>query len=66
MKHVSGRDWLCTECGADAWMSDYGILCFDAVYFDDDDENIDGIPVGCVACGGNYPNCTTSCPMFDD
>lgn len=24
------------------------------------------IPVGCRACGGDYPNCKTSCPMFDD
>ena len=26
----------------------------------------DGIPEGCLACGGDYPNCTTSCPLFDD
>lgn len=24
------------------------------------------IPVGCAACGGPYPYCKTSCPMFDD
>ena len=29
-------------------------------YYDDD------IPEGCAACGGDYPNCTTSCPLFDD
>jgi len=23
-------------------------------------------PEGCAACGGDYPNCTTSCPLFDD
>lgn len=23
-------------------------------------------PAGCRACGGDYPNCTSSCPMFDD
>lgn len=30
---------------------------------DDDD---DDIPEGCAACGGDYPNCTDSCPLFDD
>lgn len=24
------------------------------------------VPEGCRACGGDYPNCTTSCPLFDD
>ena len=23
-------------------------------------------PEGCLACGGPYPYCTTSCKMFDD
>lgn len=68
MKHIKDRDWVCTECGADAWMGDYGCLCFDADLFDDEDDEIycDEIPVGCAACGGDYPNCKTSCPMFDD
>jgi len=30
-------------------------------YYDDDD-----IPEGCAACGGDYPNCADSCPIFDD
>ena len=48
-------------------MDDQGSLCFDVDYFnDDDDGKIDGVPVGCAACGGPYPHCTTSCPMFDD
>ena len=25
----------------------------------------DGMPEGCAACGGDYPNCTTSCPLYD-
>lgn len=25
-----------------------------------------GIPAGCRACGGPYPNCKDSCPLFDD
>ena len=24
------------------------------------------VPVGCRACGGPYPMCRTSCPMFDE
>jgi len=24
------------------------------------------IPPGCAACGGPYPMCKDSCPMFDD
>ena len=24
------------------------------------------IPYGCRACGGPYPMCKSSCPMFDD
>ena len=24
------------------------------------------IPEGCIACGGPYPSCMTSCKMFDD
>ena len=24
------------------------------------------VPEGCRACGGPYPNCTDSCPLFDD
>lgn len=24
------------------------------------------IPVGCAACGGPYPDCCSSCPIFDD
>ena len=43
--------------------------------FEDEDEsedddyitiNGDDIPVGCAACGGPYPMCAESCPMFDD
>lgn len=33
-------------------------------WYDDDDD--DDIPEGCAACGGPYPQCTTSCKLFDD
>ena len=32
----------------------------------DETEDEDDIPEGCIACGGPYPNCTSSCSMFDD
>ena len=28
--------------------------------------NFEDIPIGCRSCGGPYPNCKSSCPMFDD
>lgn len=52
-------EWICTECGAVNDVTEDNIL-----YISDDDG--DGIPEGCAACGGPYPNCTDSCPMFDD
>ena len=36
------------------------------LYADDDDPDINSIPFGCRACGGPYPHCTDSCPMFED
>lgn len=33
---------------------------------EDEDYDEDGIPEGCAACGGNYPHCKSSCPLFDD
>ena len=32
----------------------------------DDDTDDDDIPEGCAACGGPYPRCCASCPLFDD
>lgn len=31
-----------------------------------DDLEIGGVPRGCAACGGPYPDCKTSCKLFDD
>lgn len=35
-------------------------------YIDDDNYDEDYIPPGCRACGGPYPNCKASCPLFDE
>ncbi len=67
MEHIQERIWECSKCGANAWMGDYGSLCFDAELFDEEDFFcLDEIPIGCTVCGGDYPNCKTSCPLFDD
>lgn len=50
----------CPECGHRLKkISEDEYYCPNCV---EDDE----IPEGCAACGGNYPNCTSSCPLFDD
>ena len=37
-------------------------------YYDEYEEDYDdGLPpVGCRACGGPYPDCKDSCPIFDN
>lgn len=30
------------------------------------DRHFDEVPEGCIACGGPYPTCKDSCPVFDD
>lgn len=49
-------DLVCEECGysIDPWADDY------------QPPEPDNIPEGCAACGGPYPNCTSSCNLFDD
>lgn len=32
----------------------------------DGEDSLDDIPEGCRACGGDYPMCKDSCPLFDD
>ena len=31
-----------------------------------DETDEDDVPEGCAACGGPYPRCCASCPLFDD
>lgn len=53
--------YSCPKCG---WEVDE----FDYVYDDGDElaEIRDDPPPGCIACGGPYPDCKSSCKMFDD
>ena len=47
---LNGWEGYCGSCAIDGQNEES----------DDDD-----IPVGCNTCGGDYPNCKSSCPMFD-
>ena len=57
---------VCPGCGFEIDDMDYE--------FEEDEEDYDSIydeddstpPKGCIACGGPYPYCKTSCKIFDD
>lgn len=55
---------VCPNCGEMVDEMDY------EYEGEDDDEEYDSfsneLPSGCAACGGPYPQCTTSCKLFDD
>lgn len=66
----------CPECGSEMRYS-YNkseFKCFDCGLIMDEDDwdfehdevNADIPPYGCRACGGPWPNCKTSCKLFDD
>ena len=66
--------WTCTECGYEnsitandiIWEGDEsGDESGDNYDFYEDDD-YDEVPEGCRACGGPYPDCMTSCNLFDD
>lgn len=69
-----GDEWVCPQCGNSAYLEDP--YDFDTLYFrlsPDDDyleyfdgSNEDAIPEGCRACGGDYPNCCSSCNLMSD
>ncbi len=63
-----GDIYVCPSCG---WSVDV----LDYEYEEDEEEWSDEIfnmydgdvpPVGCRACGGPYPQCKSSCKIFDD
>ncbi len=58
------KHWKCTNCGY------INKIAKSEIIFDNQDEPFyevdDEIPEGCVACGGPYPDCQTSCKIFDD
>lgn len=80
-KHVRGdRDWYCPNCDKYG-IAEYDMendqvrIVYDLDYYIDDDEedyddvydeDMDDIPECCLACGGPYPQCMSSCAIFDD
>lgn len=60
--------WRCLECGFENDVTADNIIWVDdeddELSYNSDDEN--DIPEGCAACGGPYPDCMTSCNIFDD
>ena len=62
---------MCPECGhrmrrVRDIFGDWDGETYTCDYCDSDYDDDDDIPEGCAACGGDWPNCTTSCPMYDD
>ncbi len=52
---------MCPECGRRLRkIGDGEYYCPYCEDYDDD------MPECCVNCGGNYPECTASCPLVDD
>ena len=49
-------EWECTKCGCVNYINEDEII----------EEDEDGVPEGCQACGGPYPDCKYSCKIFDD
>ena len=47
------------------WEGFCGSCAISGQEYEEENEDEDDIPVGCNACGGDYPNCKDSCPMFD-
>lgn len=57
-----GVNYICPGCGLVVNAMDYEYTGMYAL-----DGNIPGYPPeGCRACGGPYPDCKISCPIFDD
>ena len=46
--------------GKETDMGDYVMIDLESDDYEED------IPEGCRACGGDYPHCKDSCPLFDD
>jgi len=56
--------WKCKECGCENLIDESEIIWVNDD--DEDEDNEDAVPEGCVACGGPYPLCKDGCPLFDD
>lgn len=63
--YVDCGSWSCTTCGHSSSITVDEIIWDDDTGEDDYDDILSN--PGCTACGNpTYPNCKSSCPMFDD
>ena len=49
------EEFMCPVCGSTYDQNDFDL--------EDDD---DSMPAGCASCGGPWPDCMSSCKMYDD
>lgn len=53
---------LCADCAIEAYYNSQG-----SEEYEEYDETMDSGDEGCIACGNPaYPECKSSCPLFDD
>lgn len=75
MRYLGMDKWICPGCDNSAEREDPNEP--EEIYFqynESDDyahyygepEDDDDIPEGCAACGGDYPNCCSSCNLMSD
>lgn len=56
--------WTCSNCRNSNKIGKSEIIFDNHDYFSYDDYE-DEMPECCLACGGHYPNCKSSCKIFD-
>lgn len=56
---------VCPSCQHSVDIEDYGYENEYDDYYSSIAGDLDDAPEGCMACGGPYPQCTTSCKLFD-
>lgn len=67
----SGK-WICPKCGKYVRQTTVNRHFAEHETYDEYDNYYDSnsyiidMPEACKACGGPFPNCTTSCKLFDD
>lgn len=58
---------ICPRCGAEIEEQWHGFECSCGYFQRSEDKSYSGyVPSGCRACGGPYPQCKSSCNLFDD
>ena len=69
MDRVDDEVYACPSCGWSVDVMDYEYESEDDEEWTEETLNMFGgdvPPEGCRACGGPYPQCMTSCKLFDD